>query len=44
MHVYAEDADDAIETALKMNGLIAWQAANGKIIIESERKSKTPVI
>ncbi len=49
MHVYATDADDAIETALQayalnMNGLIDWQATNGKIIIESERKSKTPVI
>ena len=40
--VYAEDADDAIETALDM--MTDFEAASGKIIIESERKSKTPVI
>jgi len=44
MHVYATDKDDAIETALNMNGLKDWQATSGNIIIESERQSKTPVI
>lgn len=40
--VYAEDADDAIETALDM--MTDFETSDGKIIIESERKSKTPVI
>jgi hypothetical protein len=40
--VYAEDADDAIETALDM--MTDFETSYGKIIIESECESKTPVI
>lgn len=40
--VYAEDEGDAIETALNM--MTDFETASGKIIIESECQSKTPVI
>lgn len=40
--VYAEDEGDAIETALDM--MTDFETASGKIIIESECQSKTPVI
>lgn len=40
--VYAEDEGDAIETALDM--MSDFETASGKITIESERKSKTPVL
>lgn len=40
--VYAEDEDDAIETALDM--MTDFETSNGKIIIESERKSKLHVL
>ncbi len=40
--VYAEDADDAIETALDM--MTDFETASGKIVIEQEQDCKTPVI